>query len=96
MTSAYPIELTALTEQVKALAVELGEVPSRNRIKTTFKVGATPPTRTRPSPSRPRVGCTRFRSPISSPPILPRWSSRFRPPLSSLRRPWRMSRSPRS
>lgn len=40
MTSAYPIELTALTEQVKALAVELGELPSRNRIKTTFKVGA--------------------------------------------------------
>jgi hypothetical protein len=39
MTSAYPIELTALTEQVKALAVELGEVPSRNRIKTTFRVG---------------------------------------------------------
>lgn len=40
MTSAYPIELTTLTEQVKALAVELGELPSRNRIKTTFKVGA--------------------------------------------------------
>ncbi|MFE9744050.1 ABC transporter permease [Saccharothrix saharensis] len=40
MTSAYPITVDQLTQQVKDLAVELGEIPSRNRIKTEFKVGA--------------------------------------------------------
>ncbi|TWP51526.1 ABC transporter permease [Lentzea tibetensis] len=40
MTSAYPIEIDTLTERVKARAIELGQVPSRNRIKTEFKVGA--------------------------------------------------------
>jgi hypothetical protein len=41
MTSAYPVELTTLTDQVRARAVELGALPSRNRIKTEFRVGAT-------------------------------------------------------
>lgn len=40
MTSAYPINVDDLTERVKAFAIELGEIPSRNRIKTEFKVGA--------------------------------------------------------
>ncbi|MFS8100885.1 ABC transporter permease [Lentzea alba] len=40
MTSAYPITVDDLTERVKAFAVEQGEIPSRNRIKTEFKVGA--------------------------------------------------------
>ncbi|WP_018686347.1 hypothetical protein [Actinokineospora enzanensis] len=40
MTSAYPVALDTLVERVKSRAVELGEVPSRNRIKTEFKVGA--------------------------------------------------------
>ncbi|MBB5807040.1 hypothetical protein F4560_006808 [Saccharothrix ecbatanensis] len=40
MTSAYPTPVDTLTEKVKARAIELGEMPSRNRIKTEFKVGA--------------------------------------------------------
>ncbi|SDM63120.1 hypothetical protein SAMN04488074_12482 [Lentzea albidocapillata subsp. violacea] len=40
MTSAYPINVDDLTERVKAFAIEQGEIPSRNRIKTEFKVGA--------------------------------------------------------
>jgi len=40
MTSAYPIKLGALTQQVKELAAELGEIPSRNRIMRECKVGA--------------------------------------------------------
>ncbi|PPK65762.1 ABC transporter permease [Actinokineospora auranticolor] len=40
MTSAYPITVDALVERVKARAVELGQVPTRNRIKTEFRVGA--------------------------------------------------------
>lgn len=40
MTSAYPITVDDLTERVKAFAIEQGEIPSRNRIKTEFKVGA--------------------------------------------------------
>ncbi|MEV6711953.1 ABC transporter permease [Lentzea sp. NPDC051208] len=40
MTSAYPIEIDTLAAQVKARAIELGQMPSRNRIKTEFKVGA--------------------------------------------------------
>ncbi|SES20679.1 hypothetical protein [Actinokineospora terrae] len=40
MTSAYPVAMDTLVAQVKARAIELGELPSRNRIKTEFKVGA--------------------------------------------------------
>lgn len=40
MTSAYPIPVDTLTEKVRALAVELGELPSRNRVIKTFNVGA--------------------------------------------------------
>lgn len=40
MTSAYPIKLDKLTDQVKSLAVELGEIPSRNRVMRECKVGA--------------------------------------------------------
>ena len=40
MTSAYPVTLDRLTEQVKQLANELGELPSRNRIKKVCRVGA--------------------------------------------------------
>ncbi|WP_158852344.1 ABC transporter permease [Saccharothrix deserti] len=40
MTSAYPITLDQLTQQVKDLAVELGEIPSRNRVMRECRVGA--------------------------------------------------------
>jgi hypothetical protein len=40
MTSAYPIPVDTLTDKVRALAVELGELPSRNRVIKTFNVGA--------------------------------------------------------
>jgi hypothetical protein len=40
MTSAYPITLDKLTQQVRDLAVELGEIPSRNRVMREFRVGA--------------------------------------------------------
>jgi hypothetical protein len=40
MTSAYPVEIDALAERVKARAVELGAMPSRNRVMSEFKVGA--------------------------------------------------------
>ncbi|GGP35982.1 ABC transporter permease [Saccharothrix coeruleofusca] len=40
MTSAYPKRLDALTDQVRALAVELGEWPSRNQVMKRCKVGA--------------------------------------------------------
>ncbi|GLZ36340.1 ABC transporter permease [Lentzea sp. NBRC 105346] len=40
MTSAYPVTLDRLTEQVKQMANELGELPSRNRIKKVCRVGA--------------------------------------------------------
>jgi hypothetical protein len=40
MTSADPIPVDTLTDKVRALAVELGELPSRNRVIKTFNVGA--------------------------------------------------------
>jgi hypothetical protein len=40
MTSAYPIDVDALIQQVQARAVELGEIPSRNRVMSEFRVGA--------------------------------------------------------
>jgi hypothetical protein len=40
MTSAYPIAPEVLTERVRELAVEMGEWPSRNKVMTTFRVGA--------------------------------------------------------
>lgn len=40
MTSAYPIKLGELTQQVKELAAGIGEIPSRNRIMRECKVGA--------------------------------------------------------
>jgi hypothetical protein len=40
MTSAYPITVGELTRRVEALAIELSEIPSRNRVMTEFKVGA--------------------------------------------------------
>jgi hypothetical protein len=40
MTSAYPIAPEVLTEKVRDLAVEMGGWPSRNKVMTTFRVGA--------------------------------------------------------
>jgi hypothetical protein len=40
MTSAYPIAPEVLTDKVRELAVEMGEWPSRNKVMTTFRVGA--------------------------------------------------------
>ncbi|PPK65836.1 ABC transporter permease [Actinokineospora auranticolor] len=40
MTSAYPTPLDVLADQVRDLAADLGEWPSRNRVIKTFKVGA--------------------------------------------------------
>ncbi|MFD4672400.1 ABC transporter permease [Lentzea sp. NPDC058450] len=40
MTSAYPITVAELTERVKAFAIDQGKIPTRNRIKSEFNVGA--------------------------------------------------------
>ena len=40
MTSAYPIAPEELTSRVRDLAVEMGQWPSRNKVMTTFRVGA--------------------------------------------------------
>jgi hypothetical protein len=40
MTSAYPLAPEVLAEKVRALAVEIGGWPSRNKVMTTFRVGA--------------------------------------------------------
>ncbi|OLS99360.1 hypothetical protein BJF90_39305 [Pseudonocardia sp. CNS-004] len=40
MTSAYPLAPEVLAEKVRALAVEMGGWPSRNKVMTTFRVGA--------------------------------------------------------
>jgi hypothetical protein len=40
MTSTYPIDVEALIQRVQARAIELGEIPSRNRVMSEFKVGA--------------------------------------------------------
>jgi hypothetical protein len=40
MTSAYPLTPEVLAEKVRALAVEMGGWPSRNKVMTTFRVGA--------------------------------------------------------
>ena len=40
MTSAYPIAPEVLTDKVRDLAAEMGEWPSRNKVMTTFRVGA--------------------------------------------------------
>jgi hypothetical protein len=40
MTSAYPLAPEELTDRVRELAVELGGWPSRNKVMTTFRVGA--------------------------------------------------------
>lgn len=37
--SAYPVDVATLTERVWARAVELGELPTQNRIMTEFRVG---------------------------------------------------------
>ncbi|WP_214365611.1 ABC transporter permease [Pseudonocardia sp. H11422] len=39
MTSAYPLGVDALTDRVRALAAELGDWPSQNRVAAAFKVG---------------------------------------------------------
>lgn len=38
--SAFPPSIASLIPQAEALAAELGEVPSRNRLKTELKIGA--------------------------------------------------------
>jgi hypothetical protein len=40
MTSAYPLAPEVLAEKVRALALEMGGWPSRNKVMTTFRVGA--------------------------------------------------------
>lgn len=40
MTSAYPLAPEVLAEKVRDLAVEIGGWPSRNKVMTTFRVGA--------------------------------------------------------
>jgi hypothetical protein len=40
MTSAYPIEVDTLVQRVQARAIELGKLPSRNKVMSEFKVGA--------------------------------------------------------
>jgi hypothetical protein len=40
MTSAYPIEVDTLVDRVRARAIELGKLPSRNKVMSEFRVGA--------------------------------------------------------
>jgi hypothetical protein len=66
MTSAYPASVEVLIPQARRLAAELGELPSRNRLMTQYRIGAkkagqiltaltetTPTTPSDPAPSDP-------------------------------------------